>query len=114
MTEKNVALSLSGLSDSGRVEQRKEYAFVIADLQQAIPIHATAEPIALEVGSYGVLLAVSDGMGGEQAGEVASAITLQSLRCELPAAGGRTAEAALAASVEKANRKVYDVAIDSN
>jgi serine/threonine protein phosphatase PrpC len=113
MIEK-VALSVFGLSDAGRVRKRNEDAFVIADLQQAVPIHALSEPIALEVASYGILLAVSDGMGGEQAGEVASALTLQSLRCELPAAGGRTAEAALAASVEKANRRVYDTAIDTN
>jgi PPM family protein phosphatase len=114
MSKKNVALSVFGRSDAGRVRKSNEDAFVIADLKEALPIHETAQPIALEVGSLGVLLAVSDGMGGEQAGEVASALTLQSLRCELPAAQGGTAEAALTASVERANRRVWDAAIDSN
>ena len=114
MTGTNVALSVFGCSDVGRVRKSNEDAFVIADLKETVPIHATAQPIALEVGSLGVLLAVSDGMGGERAGEVASALTLESLRCELPAARGGTAEAALTASVEKANRRVWDAAADSN
>jgi serine/threonine protein phosphatase PrpC len=114
MTGNNVTLSVFGLSDVGRVRKHNEDAFVIADLKEVLPIHATARPIALDVGSRGILLAVSDGMGGEQAGEVASALTLQSLRCELPAAQGGTAEAALTASVEKANRRVWDEAVDSN
>ena len=114
MTRRNVALSVFGRSDVGRVRKSNEDAFVIADLKEALPIHETARPIALEVGSLGILLAVSDGMGGEQAGDVASALTLQSLRCELPAAQGGTAEAALTASVERANRRVWDAAVDSN
>ena len=114
MTGKNVALRVFGQSDVGRVRKSNEDAFVIADLKETLPIHATAQPIALEVGSLGILLAVSDGMGGERAGEVASALTLQSLRCELPAAQGGTAEAALTASVEKANRRVWDAAAESN
>jgi protein phosphatase len=114
MTRRNVALNVFGRSDVGRVRKSNEDAFVIADLKEALPIHETPQPIALEVGSLGILLAVSDGMCGEQAGEVASALTLQSLRCELPAAQGGTAEAALTASVEKANRRVWDAAADSN
>jgi serine/threonine protein phosphatase PrpC len=114
MTGNSVSLSVFGCSDVGRVRDSNEDAFVIADLKQALPIHATAQPITLEVGRLGVLLAVSDGMGGEQAGEVASALTLQFLRSELPAAQGGTAEAALTASVERANRRVWDAAHDSN
>jgi serine/threonine protein phosphatase PrpC len=114
MTGKNVALTVFGRSDVGQVRKHNEDAFVIADLKAALPIHAMPEPIALEVGNLGILLAVSDGMGGAQAGDVAAALTLHSLRCELPAAQGKTAEAALTASVEKANRKVWDTAVDSN
>ena len=76
MTGKNVALSVFGCSDVGRVRKSNEDAFVIADSKETVPVHATAQPIALEVGNLGILLAVSDGMGGEQAGEVASALTL--------------------------------------
>jgi serine/threonine protein phosphatase PrpC len=114
MARSSVTLSVFGQSDVGRVRKSNEDAFVIADLMEALPIHSMAQPIALEVGHLGILLAVSDGMGGEQAGDVASALTLQSLRCELPAAQGGTAEAALTASVERANRRVWDAAVDSD
>lgn len=114
MAGRNVALRVFGQSDVGRVRKTNEDAFVIADLKEARPIHVMAQPIALEVGSLGILLAVSDGMGGERAGEVASALTLKSLRSELPASQGGTAEAALTASVEKANRRVWEAAVDSN
>ncbi|HEX6272648.1 MAG TPA: PP2C family serine/threonine-protein phosphatase [Polyangiaceae bacterium] len=114
MTGKNVALTVFGCSDVGRVRKANEDAFVIADLKQALSTYATPQPLALEVGSHGILLAVSDGMGGEQAGEVASALTLQSLSSELPSVQGGSVEAALTASVENANRKVWDVAVDTN
>jgi serine/threonine protein phosphatase PrpC len=55
---------------------------------------------------------VCDGMGGAQAGEVASALTLHCLRSEMPAGEGGTADAALTASVEKANQRVWQAAAD--
>jgi len=113
MTSPNVALRVFGRSDIGRVRQKNEDAFVIADLMQSLPIHTMPEPIAITVDSRGVLLAVSDGMGGAQAGDVASALTLHSLRLEMPAGEGGSAEAALTASVEKANEKVWNAATDN-
>jgi PPM family protein phosphatase len=110
MTSPNVTLNVFGRSDIGRVRLKNEDAFVIADLMQALPIHAMPEPIALQVDCRGVLLAVSDGMGGAQAGDVASALTLHSLRLELPGGEGGSAEAALTASVEKANQNVWNTA----
>jgi serine/threonine protein phosphatase PrpC len=113
MTSPNVAVKVFGRSDNGRVRQKNEDAFVIADLMQSVPIHSMLEPIALAVDSRGVLLAVSDGMGGAQAGDVASALTLRSLRMEMPAGEGGSAEAALTASVEKANERVWDTATNT-
>jgi PPM family protein phosphatase len=110
MTSPNVVLKVFGRSDIGRVRLKNEDAFVIADLMQSLPIHAMPVPIALQVDCRGVLLAVSDGMGGAQAGDVASALTLHSLRLELPGGEGGSAEAALAASVEKANQNVWNTA----
>ena len=108
MTESSVRLGVFGRTDVGKVRAGNEDAFVIADLGVSSPIHDMARPIALEVGSSGVLLAVSDGMGGAQAGEVASALALHSLRRGMSAGAGGSAEAALQASVEKANQKVWD------
>jgi len=113
MVVPNVSLKVFGRSDIGRVRIKNEDAFVIADLTQAEPIHAMPEPVALTVDSRGVLLAISDGMGGAQAGEVASALTLHALRLEMPGGEGGTAEAALAASVVKANEKVWKLAVDT-
>jgi len=110
MTSPNVVLKVFGRSDIGRVRLKNEDAFVIADLMQSLPIHAMPVPIVLQVDCRGVLLAVSDGMGGAQAGDVASALTLHSLRLELPGGEGGSAEAALAASVEKANQNVWNTA----
>jgi len=105
-----VALKVFGHSDIGRVRRKNEDAFVIADLMHSLPIHVMPKPIELAVDSRGVLLAVSDGMGGAQAGDIASALTLHSLRMEMPGGEGGSAEAALTASVEKANQKVWDTA----
>jgi serine/threonine protein phosphatase PrpC len=51
-------------------------------------------------------------MGGAQAGEVASALTLQSLRRGMTTGQASSAEAALVESVERANQRVYDAASD--
>ena len=113
MASPNVALKVFGRSDIGRVRHKNEDAFVIADLMQSEPIQAMSATIALNVDSRGVLLAISDGMGGAQAGEVASALTLSALRLEMPGGEGGTAEAALAASVVRANEKVWTTAVDT-
>jgi PPM family protein phosphatase len=112
MTGQGVALKVFGRSDIGSVRQNNEDAFVIADLMESLPIHAMPQPIVLQSGPRGVLLAVSDGMGGAQAGEVASALTLHALRLEMPAGEGGSAEAALKASVEKANERVWQAAAE--
>jgi serine/threonine protein phosphatase PrpC len=67
-----------GATDPGRVRPANEDAFVIADM--SAEVGATSRGPRFHVGSRGVLLAVSDGMGGAEAGEVASALVLESLR----------------------------------
>lgn len=113
MAVATVSLKVFGRSDIGRVRLKNEDAFVIADLMQSTPIFAMLEPISLSVDSQGVLLAISDGMGGAQAGEVASALTLHALRTELPGRESGTAESALVASVVKANEKVWTLAVST-
>ncbi len=103
-------MTVFGLSDVGRVRQQNEDAFVVADLMQSSRIHEMSAPASLEVGRRGILLAVSDGMGGAEAGEVASALTLHALRGGLRAVEGSSAEEALVACVEGANRSVWNAA----
>ena len=80
-----VSLKVFGATDVGKVRTNNEDAFLIADLNvKERP--AFDAPKDLEVHDHGVLLAVSDGMGGEAAGEVASALVVESLHRAL--AGG--------------------------
>jgi PPM family protein phosphatase len=53
------------------------------------------------------LFVVADGMGGAQAGEVASGIAIETFEEELP--GGDTAEQRLAERVQEANRRIYEL-----
>jgi serine/threonine protein phosphatase PrpC len=71
-----------GATDPGRVRPANEDAFVVADMSADMATAASRGP-RFEVGSRGILLAVSDGMGGAEAGEVASALVLESLRDHL-------------------------------
>ena len=68
-----------GVTDAGRVRPTNEDGFVIADMSVDMAT-ATLRGPRFNVGSRGILLAVSDGMGGAEAGEVASALALESLR----------------------------------
>lgn len=102
-----VGMSVVGRSDVGRVRTSNEDAFLIADLSAAAPVAGTLLSATFEVGARGVLLAVADGMGGAQAGEVASALALRALRTGLSTIEARSAEAALVSCVEAANRAVW-------
>ncbi len=110
MRTHGIGLEVFGRTDIGKVRERNEDAFVIADLMRSSPVHAMRKPLEVELGVYGVLLAVSDGMGGAQAGAVASALTLQSLQREISAADRTVAATALTESVQRANHKVWDAA----
>jgi protein phosphatase len=78
MSKINVKLAAG--TDVGLVRQNNEDNFVVnADLQKdSWIIPQNSESITL--GEYGTLLVVADGMGGTNAGEVASAIAIETIQ----------------------------------
>lgn len=99
-------VTVFGVSEVGRVRTNNEDALLVADLGGAA-LEGERNNATLTVGDRGVLLAVSDGMGGQQGGEIASKLVLDALRANLGAARDEAVDAALSASVEEANRVVY-------
>ncbi len=105
-----VNLTVCGQTDIGLKRKTNEDAFVIADLTGDSLVETT--PITrFEIGERGVLLAVSDGMGGHRAGEVASALVVESMRRAMSAAKGEpTNDALIERAVERANRETWEAA----
>jgi serine/threonine protein phosphatase PrpC len=101
-------LTLCARTDVGLVRKRNEDAFVVADLTGGSLLQES-RGARFEVGDRGVLLAVSDGMGGHAAGDVASALVVESLvRTMGRARGVYDADALLDAATVRANRAVWE------
>lgn len=67
-----------GLTDTGRVRPANEDQFVILELARTMSVHGTSIPQSQpQYSSHrGHVFVVADGMGGHQAGEVASALSI--------------------------------------
>lgn len=70
-----------GLTDRGRVRASNEDHFLIAELARTLWVRQTSipQPSMQHGRNRGHLFLVADGMGGHQAGEVASALTVASI-----------------------------------
>jgi len=110
MTTQGIVLTLFGRTDVGKTRTKDEDAFVISDLATSARIHAMQSPVSLKVNDRGILIAVSDGMGGAQAGDVASTLVLSALRQGMSTVQASSADLALRVSVEGANQQVFDTA----
>jgi serine/threonine protein phosphatase PrpC len=110
MTAQPAFVTVFGQTDLGKVRTNNEDAFVVSELTASAPIHAMTSSATFEVRDRGILLAVSDGMGGAAAGEVASALVLEALRLGLSTVNASSVEGALRASVEAANKRVWNTA----
>jgi serine/threonine protein phosphatase PrpC len=106
-----VHLSIAGRSDVGRARKNNEDALIIADVAAGSLLRGDAPRTRVDVGERGVLLAVSDGVGGERAGEVASAVTLEALaRAMVEARPDAPPQALIEDAVQSANREVLQAA----
>src|ERR671925_79543 len=84
MTDNSINLALYALTDIGMVRSGNEDNFLILDLSTGQSWTASDEEqkalLTYSQGYYGSLLAVSDGMGGALAGEVASRMAVETVR----------------------------------
>src|SRR5437667_4475578 len=95
----HAALDIGTATDVGRVREGNEDALLAV--------------LASGAREGQVLVAVADGMGGHQAGEVASALAIQSLDRTLNEAESSEAdEALLARGVELGNRTIWKTAAE--
>jgi PPM family protein phosphatase len=78
-----ILMDCAGQSDRGKVRERNEDRFLIADLNKCLRIvatnleHGEQEPLVQD--SLGKLLVVADGMGGHRSGDRASAVAVRSI-----------------------------------
>jgi protein phosphatase len=90
-------VELYAKSDVGRVRRGNEDNFLLLDLNTAVALtnsDAKEHPAELrhfDVGDKGLVLVVSDGMGGALAGDVASRMAVESVREMMVGSGGEDA-----------------------
>ncbi|MEW6730702.1 MAG: Stp1/IreP family PP2C-type Ser/Thr phosphatase [Acidobacteriota bacterium] len=102
-----VRLTAYGCTDVGMVRTNNEDNFLLADLSSGASL-AGEEINNQRISKRGSLLVVSDGMGGAQAGEVASAMAVETLRNELlKSAASRSASDQLTKAVQRANYIIW-------
>ena len=109
--------SLAGFTDVGESRDHNEDGLLLQDLGggREIPTQLTSSSF-----QDGLLLAVSDGMGGASAGETASSITLEALREHgrnarervFSGDGAEGLELWLAEGIHLANRRVLEAGIE--
>jgi serine/threonine protein phosphatase PrpC len=105
----DIYLRVVGRTDVGNVRTNNEDSLVVADLSGHDHAVEARPDGRFNVGDRGVLLAVSDGMGGLTAGEVASALVIQGLPLALrEGRASAPTEELLDAGVQKVNAKVWD------
>lgn len=90
---KGVRVSVAFISDLGCVRENNEDALVVADLERSDSTFANGELINWMLGEEGLLLAVADGMGGMNAGEVAASMAVEELPSLLQEESRRLTEA---------------------
>ena len=106
----SVRIWISARTDVGKVRSHNEDAFVAVDLGDARWQLPSCGDGLLEPTAQGALFAVSDGMGGARAGELASAMTVDALVRELRALPATEPPQVLQAAVERANGQVIAAA----
>jgi serine/threonine protein phosphatase PrpC len=102
-----IYLRVAGRTDVGRLRERNEDAFIAADLTRQEYSVMPQWTGRFEIGELGAVVAVSDGMGGAPAGEVASSLVISSLTQALASRStGATSSAKITDAVQDAHLRV--------
>ena len=110
-----IRLSVAARSDVGRVRSKNEDAFTVADLDTGLRLDDQGALTGIDVRERGVLMVVSDGMGGHAAGEVASALVVDSLRATLgESSHDESMDRLMEKAVQRANQDVFEAARDAS
>jgi serine/threonine protein phosphatase PrpC len=110
--ETNATVAVCGMTDVGLARSNNEDAFRVVDLGAGDTVDASQHTL-VELGPRGMLLVVCDGMGGENAGEVASALAVEVISSHMASvARDLDAVASLRAAVDHANELVVAAADD--
>lgn len=105
---KGLVAHVAAITEKGLVRPNNEDALAVVDLEQGARVACDGDAaVEISIGGAtllvgGLLLVVSDGMGGTAAGEVASALVVETLEKQLSAPHGDDAEA-LRVAVEESN-----------
>jgi len=106
----DLIMTFAAMTDVGRARSKNEDAFQLTDLSTGTTYDTAQSHGTIQVGERGALLAISDGMGGHAAGEVASAVVISSVRTALQRPSSAPAEQRLEAAVRQANADVLTAA----
>jgi serine/threonine protein phosphatase PrpC len=103
-------ISVTGVSDVGRVRKNNEDSFIVADLTVEHDSVWSGELPESSVGHLEWLLAVADGLGGAQAGEVASQIAANELVSRVKVAlRSHSSDEALTAAIKEINSEIRTI-----
>jgi PPM family protein phosphatase len=107
MAEHTIVTTLSGLTDVGMVRTNNEDSFIMADLAAGQSLTSNCQ-VSYGLEESSVLMVVSDGVGGGEAGEVASEHTVVAIRDALLGLSRNVSpHDRLVAAVEEANQIVW-------
>ncbi|MEW6731066.1 MAG: protein phosphatase 2C domain-containing protein [Acidobacteriota bacterium] len=108
MSNNIVITTVVGITDPGLVRKNNEDTFFIANPdtgQKLVSNTSLRNPVE----DNHLLLMVSDGMGGTEGGEVASRLTVRTIKSEIPRLSKRLSpQSRLEAAIEAANRVVWE------
>jgi serine/threonine protein phosphatase PrpC len=104
-------VSVCGRTDRGEKRPNNEDDLAMVDLSDARELGPPIDAEGVPVGERGILLAVCDGVGGRRAGEIASALALETLSHEMESlADGCPRHTLFRTAVENVNRRVWQEA----